>query len=197
MLDRYSLKANYPGPPNWGLGTGLTTLSHKKLTVTETRNAEIHITQTRCSADKTNRTLLGESQRETQNPIGPIVAPEKQKMYTGFWNDRTMGETSKTAQVAKEMMEYNIKILGISESRWKGIGSMKLLSGETILDIGDEESQQSGVAIMMSEKAKKSLMEWTPVNKRIIKARFYSKYTKMTVIQAYAPINDSAEEDKD
>ena len=50
---------------------------------------------------------------------------------------------------------------------------------------------------MMSERAKKALLEWTPVSKRMIKARFYSRYKKMTVIQVYAPTNEAADEEKE
>ena len=34
-------------------------------------------------------------------------------------------------------------------------------------------------------------MEWEPINERLIKARFNSKYCKLTIIQCYAPTNDS------
>ena len=50
---------------------------------------------------------------------------------------------------------------------------------------------------MISARAKRTLMEWTPISKRIIKARFYSKYKKLTVIQMYAPTNDAIDEEKD
>ena len=39
-------------------------------------------------------------------------------------------------------------------------------------------------------------MDWTPISKRIIEARFYSKYKKLTVIQMYAPTNDAVDEEK-
>ena len=63
--------------------------------------------------------------------------------------------------------------------------------------MGDDEVQQGGVAIMMSVKAKRALMEWMLISKRIIKARFYSKYKKLTVIQTYEPTNDATDEEKD
>ena len=50
---------------------------------------------------------------------------------------------------------------------------------------------------MISVRAKRTLMEWTPISKRIIKAQFYSKYKKLTVIQMYAPTNDAIDEEKD
>ena len=40
-------------------------------------------------------------------------------------------------------------------------------------------------------------MEWTPIGKRIITARFYSKCKKMSVVQAYAPTNDAMDEEND
>ena len=40
-------------------------------------------------------------------------------------------------------------------------------------------------------------MDWTPISKRIIEARFYAKYKKLTVIQTDAPMNDGVDEEKD
>ena len=61
---------------------------------------------------------------------------------------------------------------------------MKLTSGETIIYSGREDgSHRSEVAMMMSKRAESALIEWVPVNERIIKARFHSKYIKLTVIQ--------------
>ena len=61
----------------------------------------------------------------------------------------------------------------------------------------DDEVQQGGVAIMMSTRAKGPLMKWMPISKRIITARFYSKYKKLMVLLAYALTNDAMDEEKD
>ena len=50
---------------------------------------------------------------------------------------------------------------------------------------------------MMSPQAARCLMEWTPESSRIIRARFYSKYRKLTLIHAYSPTNDASIESKD
>ena len=63
-------------------------------------------------------TLLGQSQLEAQRMKGPIVASKRQ-MIIGSWNARTMAETTQAGQVAKEMKEYGIEVLTISETRWK------------------------------------------------------------------------------
>ena len=117
-------------------------------------------------------------------------------MTIGCWNVRTMAEATWAGQVAKEMLDYGIEVPGISEARWKGMGSVTLQSGETVVYSGDDEVHQGGVAIMMSARAKRALMEWTPISKRIITARFYSKYKNLTVIQAYAPTNDAVDEER-
>ena len=56
---------------------------------------------------------------------------------------------------------------------------------------------RNGVDIMMSEHAEASLMEWEAINDRIIMARFYSKYIKVTVIHTSAPRLDAEDEDKE
>ena len=101
--------------------------------------------------------------------------------------------------MTKEMAEYGIEVLGISETRCKGMGSTTLESGVKVVYVGDEEVRHGRVAIMISARAKRALMEWTPISnyKRTIKARFYSKFKKLTVIQTYAPANDAMDEEKD
>ena len=109
-----------------------------------------------------------------------------------------MYETGKTVQLGKEMKRYRLNILGISEMRWTDSGIMTLGSGETVCYSGRTDGQhQEGVGIMMDKETRKSLMEWEPVNSRIIRARFFSKYTKTTIIQCYAPTEQATEEEKD
>ena len=90
------------------------------------------------------------------------------------------------------------EILGISESRWSISGRMRLSTGETVIYSGrDDYKHQQGVALMMSKSAAASLINWSPVNERIISARFYTWHIMLTVIHAYAPTNEADEEDKE
>ena len=43
----------------------------------------------------------------------------------------------------------------------------------------------------------KYLMEWKPVNSRIIQARLKGRQTNLSIIQCYAPTNDSNDRDKE
>ena len=81
-------------------------------------------------------TLMCQSQRENQRPMNPMVAPKRQTTV-GCGNVRTMAEATRAGQVAKEMLDYGIEVLGISEARWKGMGSVTLQTGKTEVYSGD------------------------------------------------------------
>ena len=49
----------------------------------------------------------------------------------------------------------------------------------------------------MSKDMRRTLIEWNPINSRLMKAIFNSKNTKLTVIVSFAPTSTSDEEDKD
>ena len=103
-----------------------------------------------------------------------------------------MYTAGKSAQVAGVVIHMKIQILGISECRWIGTGRMKLSSGETVLYSGrDDDQHMQGVAIMMIPEATKALIDLSPMNERMIKARFYFKFVKLTMMHAYAPTKDA------
>ncbi|XP_071141814.1 craniofacial development protein 2-like [Mytilus edulis] len=109
-----------------------------------------------------------------------------------------MYETGKLAQVTSEMRRYNLHILGVSEYRWTGSGKMKTDTGETVLYSGREDNHHfEGVAIIPKKGTEKVLIEWKHVNSRLITAKLKGVHTNMTLIQCYAPTNDSDEAAKD
>ena len=72
-----------------------------------------------------------ESRKEVSTPRKSLAKPNQQ-LRVAAWNVRTLYETGKTAQVAKEMRRYRLDILGISEMRWLDSGITTLSSGETV-----------------------------------------------------------------
>ena len=87
-----------------------------------------------------------------------------------------MFEAGRTAQVAKEMKNYMIGVLGLSETRWLQTGQMS--SGEQLLYSGHTEDgapRTESVALMLAPEAQRALVNWEPVNSRIITAKFINK----------------------
>jgi exonuclease III len=102
--------------------------------------------------------------------------------------------------VGREMRQYGKEILGVSECRWNGYGSNKLVTGETILYSGHEKEETEhtgGVAFILQDKATRALINLEPIPERLIKARFKSKCNNITIINTYAPTNDANQDDKD
>ncbi|XP_071486093.1 craniofacial development protein 2-like [Diadema antillarum] len=139
----------------------------------------------------------GQSRKEATDRNVEVMNA-KCRTRVGFWNVRTMYETGILNQIIAERRRYNIQILGISESRWTGSGSLQTSTGETVLYSGRDDGHHSeGVAIILEKGVTESLLEWKPVNSRMMKIRLRGKQINTTIIQCYAPTNDNVEETKD
>ena len=132
-------------------------------------NAESENTRN-SAGNRIRMTDTGQSRKETTVMTTGAVSA-KTTTLIGFWNVQTMYELGRMAQVIAEMKRYKLDILGISESRWTKSGRMKTTTGETVLYSGREDYlHHEGVAIIMKKGMEKYLMEWKPVNSRIIQA---------------------------
>ena len=81
----------------------------------------------------------------------PISSNESCRI--GTWNVRTMNESTKTAQIVREMTSYNTTIiLGISECRWTGQGQTITKDGHLILYSGHESQHTYGITLFYSKK---------------------------------------------
>lgn len=126
------------------------------------------------------------------------VLCSKTNIRKGFWNVHLMYQTGKLAQITTEMRRYSLHIFGISESRWTGSGKIITPNGESVLYSGREDNQhKEAVAIILRIGAEKSLIEWKPVNSRLMKIRMNGKWVNMAIIQRYSATNNSNDEAKD
>ncbi|KAI0230840.1 hypothetical protein LSAT2_018784, partial [Lamellibrachia satsuma] len=122
----------------------------------------------------------------------------KSKLHIGAWNVRTIYDAAKTAQVINEMKSYRLHSLGISESRWTSFDRHVTPTGETILYSGrDDNRQTAGVALILNKGMERTLLEWKPVSARLLRARFFGKHSKLTIIQCYSKTNDIEPEEKE
>ena len=122
----------------------------------------------------------------------------KYKIRVGSWNVRTLDQAGKLQQVLREMTNYKMEILCVSEARWTDSGRRILASGHIIFySCRTDNLHRDGVAVIVTRKVEKTLLEWKPVNDRLMKVRFNSKFAKLTIIACYAPTEEAEEEEKD
>ena len=146
------------------------------------------------------RTLCGESRKEATSPMPFLSTKEISKV--GTWNVRTMYEASKTAQIAREKIAYNISILGLCETRWTKYGQTLLNTEDTVLYSGHEEENAphtEGVTLMLSHQAYNALIGWEALGPRMMHASVKTRMEKiqLNIIQCYAPTNDKDEGTKE
>ena len=167
--------------------------------VTETGARDHHlIGGAGLSESPRTRMTSNRERREEADAVMMRALNTKTKTRIGFWNVRTMFNTGKLAQVTREMRENKLHVLGISECRWTGSGSLRTQTGETVLFSGrDDNLHQQGVAIVLKKSFEKTLLEWKPINERLIRARFNGKQVKMTLIHCYYPTDDADPELKE
>ena len=59
----------------------------------------------------------------------------------------------------------------------------------------DYNLHRGGIAVIVTRKVETALLEWKPVNDRLMKVRFNSKFAKLTIIACYAPTEETEEEE--
>ncbi|KAJ3586853.1 hypothetical protein NHX12_013245 [Muraenolepis orangiensis] len=112
-----------------------------------------------------------------------------------------MFQAGKAATIAKEMVRYNLSVLGLGEMRWTSSGEEKLPSGQSVIYSGHEEdgaNHTEGVAIMMTKETRKALIAWEPISSCLITASFRTNNRRVTAhrIQCYAPTNNAVDDVK-
>ena len=137
-----------------------------------------------------------------RGPDRRTILGTRSSVRIGCWNVQTMFQAGKSEIVLREMLRYQVQILGLSETRWIGTGEENFREGVKLIYSG--HSQQNarhtqGVALMLSKNAQKSLKSWEPHGPRIIEAFFKTsmKNINLRVVMCYAPTNEAEDTAKD
>ena len=90
------------------------------------------------------------------------------------------------------MESVNINNLGISKLKWTGMGEFNS-DDHYINYCGQESLRGNGVAILVNKTVQSAVLGCNLKNNRMISICFQGKSFNITVIQVYAPTNNSEE----
>jgi endonuclease/exonuclease/phosphatase family metal-dependent hydrolase len=119
----------------------------------------------------------------------------KKTIRLGTWNVRTMLPPGKMSETAREMRRYKIEILAIQETRWSGKGKIDK-TNYTLYYAGEKKQGKNGTAFLVGGGIRNKIMQYEAVDGRISWIRIENKQANITIINAYAPTENSKEEEK-
>ena len=94
--------------------------------------------------------------------------------------------------VKQEIARVNINILEISELKWTGMGEFNS-DDQYIYYCGKESLRRNGVTLIVNKRVQNIVRGCNLKNDRMISVRFQGKPFNITVIQVYAPTNNTEE----
>lgn len=113
----------------------------------------------------------------------------------GQWNVRGLNALGKLSILSGEMERLDVKVCGLSETKWTGTGHFTTVDGHTVMFSGGENREYHGVAIWAHKSISTCLMSYNPLSNRVIAATFAAKPRNITVMQCYAPTADKPDEE--
>uniref|UniRef100_A0A8D8Y198 Craniofacial development protein 2 n=1 Tax=Cacopsylla melanoneura TaxID=428564 RepID=A0A8D8Y198_9HEMI len=116
------------------------------------------------------------------------------KFKIGTWNVRSLLKPTTLHELKEIMRNAEIDVLGLSETRWKGVGD-KASDNFRIIHSGKEKQGSSGVAIILNEKWKNNVTNTYHVNDRMMMISLKAKPKDLYIIQVYFPTSRSTEEE--
>ena len=88
------------------------------------------------------------------------------------------------------MARVKVKILGISELKWTGMGEFNS-DDHYIYYCGQESLRRNGIAITVNKRVRNAVLGCNLKNDRMISFHFQGKPFSITVIQVYAPTSNA------
>ena len=117
-----------------------------------------------------------------------------EQLRFGAWNIRTM--RGRERELVEEMKKYRLEMLGVSETKARGNGEKAIGDVSCVFSGVQAGRARAGVAVLLFDRLGRCLKEWKCVNERILRIRLKVEGMWLTVIQVYAPTDDSNREVK-
>ena len=128
-----------------------------------------------------------------KRPDCPYLKSGRSGLKIGTWNVRTLNQFGKIENLKQEAEHLDIDILGISETRYKEEGTVRL-DGYTLIYSGGNEHQH-GVGFLVKSSVEKCILGFWPVSSRNIMLKVKAKPFDIAIIQTYAPTSSYSDEE--
>jgi len=107
-----------------------------------------------------------------------------------------MLQPGKMMEIDDEVLKLGIDMVALQEIGWQGHGEINKKNFTVIYSGPVNRTGQYGTGFIISRKIKESILELEPVNDRLCRVRIRGKFRNLTIISAYAPMEDKGEEEK-
>ena len=118
--------------------------------------------------------------------------PGLQRLTLGMWNVTSLG--GKEWELVQEVERYRLDLVGLTSTHSIGSGSKLLDRGWTLFFSGVVKGvrRRAGVGILTSPWLSAAVLEFTPMDERVVSLRLRAGGKTLTVVSAYA-LNGSSE----
>ncbi|KAK3511705.1 hypothetical protein QTP70_014524, partial [Hemibagrus guttatus] len=123
--------------------------------------------------------------------------PRRPKPWTknltfGTWNVTSLG--GKEPELVREVERYRLEIVELASTHSLGSGTQLLERGWTLFFSGvpHGERRRAGVGLLIAPQLSRHVLEFSPVNERVVSLRLRAGDRYLTVVSAYGP-NGSVE----
>ncbi|KAK3541703.1 hypothetical protein QTP86_002026 [Hemibagrus guttatus] len=143
------------------------------------------------------------SRKEHKGPVQCVLGsghgrgPRRPKPWTknlafGTWNVTSL--EGKEPELVREVERYRLEIVGLVSTHSLGSGTQLLERGWTLFFSGvlHGERRRAGVGLLIAPQLSRRVLEFSPVNERVVSLRLRAGDRCLTVVSAYGP-NGSVE----
>ncbi|KAK3571507.1 hypothetical protein QTP86_012853 [Hemibagrus guttatus] len=141
--------------------------------------------------------------KEHKGPVQCVLGsghgrgPRRPKPWTknlafGTWNVTSLG--GKEPELVREFERYRLEIVGLASTHSLGSGTQLLERGWTLFFSGvpHGERRRAGVGLLIAPQLSRHVLEFSPVNERVVSLRLQAGDRCLTVVSSYGP-NGSVE----
>uniref|UniRef100_A0A671ULT0 Endonuclease/exonuclease/phosphatase domain-containing protein n=1 Tax=Sparus aurata TaxID=8175 RepID=A0A671ULT0_SPAAU len=118
--------------------------------------------------------------------------PRMVTLAMGTWNVTSLG--GKEPELVREVERYRLEIVGLTSTHSLGSGTQLLERGWTLFysGVARGERRRAGVGLLIAPQLSRHVLEFSPVNERVVSLRLRVGDRTLTVVSAYGP-NSGAE----